>query len=724
MSAAAAAAEGLGSVIKSCRTIMRKDKGLSGELDRLPLLTWILLLKFLDDYDAVREVEAELGGTDFRPTIEAPYRWRDWGSAKTGLTGDDLLTFVNAERLTFPDGSKGVGLLRYLRQLQGADGRDRRDVIATVFGGVENRMRSGYLLRDILNKIDTLHLARSSELEMLGHVYETMLRELRDAAGDSGEFYTPRAVVRFMVEAVKPRLGEVVLDPACGTGGFLVEAHRALQEQCRTAEDFQVLQTSLRGGEAKPLPYLLAQMNLVLHGIEDPNIDPENSLRHKLMQLGESDRVDVILTNPPFGGEEERGVLANFPPDRRTTETAALFLQLILRRLRRGTAAMPGGRCAVVVSDGFLSTRGVLSKIKEDLMREANLHTVVRLPKGVFAPYTPIKTNLLFFDYGIPTETVWFYEIPKPHGRQMYTKTKPLRYEELSSILEEWWDERSETDRAWSMSADELRSRDFDLDIVNPHHPVDAASHSPAEIIALAQMAAATLNDDVASVEKHLGNLPAPQVPNVVPLGAAVVQRKEWITLKDDVDYQLVTVSLHGRGIRPRGLKSGSEIKMRQQQVLRFNDLLVAEIDAKVGGYGLVPAALEGAIVSSHYFVYEVNEEIVNLRFLDWYLRSGLPEMDVQPYVKGSTNYASIRQHHFPLLELNLPGKDWQDEFVARMDELAAAADAALVKVDALQTELRAVLPSVLMRTFAPREEPTTEVDTQQSGRRHSRAKV
>lgn len=707
-----AAAEDLSSVIKSCRTIMRKDKGLSGELDRLPLLTWILLLKFLDAYDAVREAEAELAGMDFRATIEAPYRWRDWGAADAGLTGDDLLSFVNAERLTFPDGSKGAGLLRYLRQLQGADGRDRRDVIATVFDGVENRMRSGYLLRDVLNKIDTLHLARSSELELLGHVYETMLRELRDAAGDSGEFYTPRPVVKFMVEAVKPRLGEIVLDPACGTGGFLVEAHRVLQEQCRTTEDFQILQTSLRGGEAKPLPYLLAQMNLVLHGVEDPDIDPGNSLRHKLVQLGEADRVDVILTNPPFGGEEERGVLANFPPDRRTTETAALFLQLILRKLRRGTEVAPGGRCAVVVSDGFLSTRGVLSKIKEDLMRGANLHTVVRLPKGVFAPYTPIKTNLLFFDYGKPTDTVWFYEVPKPQGRQMYTKTKPLPYEELGSILEDWWEERAETDRAWSVSAEDLRAREFDLDIVNPHHPVDAASHSPAQIIALAQVAAATLHDDVRMVEKRLEQLPTPQSPNVVPLSAAVTQRKEWITLQDDEDYQLATVSLHGRGIRPRGTKSGGEIKMKQQQMLRANDLLVAEIDAKVGGYGLVPPALEGAVVSSHYFVYEVDENVVNMRFLDWYLRSGLAEMDVQQYVKGSTNYASIRQHHFPLLELNLPARDWQDEFVARMGEVAAAADAALVKVDALQTELRAVLPSVLMRTFAPADEqPVGEIE-------------
>lgn len=698
----ASIADQMATIVKSCRSIMRKDKGLSGELDRLPMLTWLLLLKFLDDYDLVREAEADLASSRFVPTIHAPYRWRDWAAIGSPLTGDDLLRFVNLDEVETTAGARGPGLLSYLRALSGENERDRRDVVSTVFAGVDNRMRNGYLLRDVLNKVDSLHLNKSVELESLGHVYESMLRELRDAAGDSGEFYTPRPVVRFMVEATNLRLGDVVLDPACGTGGFLVEAYSNLKTQAKTAEDFVTLQSSIQGGEAKSLPYLLAQMNLVLHGVEDPNIDPGNSLRHKLSEIGERDRVDVILTNPPFGGEEERGVLDNFPPDRRTSETSALFMQLILRKLRRPKQGRGGGRAAVVVSDGFLSTRGVLGRVKEDLLDQANLHTIVRLPKGVFAPYTPIKTNILFFEYGAPTEDVWFYELSKPQGRQMYTKTKPLPYEDLNEVLENWWSDRHETSTSWKVSATELAARGFDLDVVNPHRPVDAETQSPAEIIDLAHRGASTLVDEVSTLSHRLRELPKPELLALKPLSAAISQRKKYITIDDDTEYKLVTVSLHGRGLKPRGSKLGSEIKTKKQYMLQANDLVVAEIDAKMGGWGLVPASLAGSIVSGHYFVYDIDDAAINRRFLDWYLRSELPETDIQQFVKGSTNYASIRGSHFPLLEIHFPSRKWQDDFVERMDVLAEAALAAERKVDALQVEIQSILPSVLMRTFQP----------------------
>ena len=244
-----------------------------------------------------------------------------------------------------PDGKKGPGLFAYLRGLQGANGGDRRDVIATVFKGTINRMINGYLLRDVINKVSDIHFTSSDEIHTLGHLYESMLKEMRDAAGDSGEFYTPRAVVRFMVEVMNPKLGEVILDPACGTGGFLVESFKHLEKQCKTVEDRQILQNqSIFGGEAKSLPYLLAQMNLVLHGLESPKIDPLNSLRFPLREIGDRDRVDIIMTNPPFGGEEERGILGNFPEDKQTSETALLFLQLIMRKLRRPDHPRPSGR--------------------------------------------------------------------------------------------------------------------------------------------------------------------------------------------------------------------------------------------------------------------------------------------------------------------------------------------------------------------------------------------
>jgi type I restriction enzyme M protein len=292
----------LGSLIKSARDIMRKDKGLNGDLDRLPMLTWIMFLKFLDDLEQIREQEALMAGKKFRPAVETPYRWRDWAAKEDGTTGDELIAFINNEETTRPDGKKGQGLFAYLRNLQSANGGDRRDVIANIFRGVINRMVSGYLLRDVVNKINGIHFTSSDEIHTLGHLYESMLREMRDTAGDSGEFYTPRPVVRFMVEAINPRLGEVVLDPACGTGGFLVEAFSHLEKQCKTVEDRKTLQEkSILGGEAKPLPYLLSQMNLLLHGMEFPGITYGNSLAKPLNEIGDRDRVDIILTNPPFG---------------------------------------------------------------------------------------------------------------------------------------------------------------------------------------------------------------------------------------------------------------------------------------------------------------------------------------------------------------------------------------------------------------------------------------
>jgi type I restriction enzyme M protein len=470
-------AQQLGSVIKSARDIMRKDKGLNGDLDRLPLLTWILFLKFLDDSERLREEEATLSGERFRPAVERPYRWRDWAAKEDGITGDELKAFINLEEAVRPDGTRGLGLFTYLRKLQGVDEVDRRNVIANVFRGVTNRMESGYLLRDVLTKVNRIHFDSSEEMHTLGRLYESMLREMRDAAGDAGEFYTPRAVIRFMVEVADPRLGETILDPACGTGGFLVEAYQHLAEQARTVERRQLLQGStIFGQEAKPLPYLLAQMNLLLHGLENPQIEYGNSLSVKLTEIGERDRVDVILTNPPFGGEEERGILSNFPQDKQTSETALLFLQLIMRKLRRGQRP---GRAGIVVPNGTLFGEGVCGRIKEELLTEFNLHTVVRLPNGVFAPYTPIPTNLLFFEHGGPTKDVWFYEHVLPEGRKNYTKTQPLQYEEFGSCLA-WWRDRKENERAWKVPAAEILANGCNLDRKNPRAAVDF-EHLPPE---------------------------------------------------------------------------------------------------------------------------------------------------------------------------------------------------------------------------------------------------
>jgi type I restriction enzyme M protein len=481
----------LGSLIKSARDIMRKDKGLSTDIDRLPLLTWVMFLKFLDDLEQTEESKAKMRGEKYKSAIEAPYRWRDWAAKEDGVTGPELLAFINQDEAMRPDGKRGTGLLSHLRGLQGnpetTAGRRRR-VVATVFKDITCRMISGYLLRDVVNKVNGIQFLAKEELFTLGTLYETMLREMRDAAGDSGEFYTPRAVVRFMVTVTDPKIGETVLDPACGTGGFLVETYQHIEKQCKTVQDRKALQErTLLGGEAKPLPFLLCQMNLLLHGLETPQVDPENSLRFKLTELGDKDRVDVVLTNPPFGGEEEAGIKGNFPGDMQTAETALLFLQLIMRRLRRpGHGSSQGGRAAVVVPNGTLFGDGVCARVKELLLKEYNLHTVVRLPNGVFAPYTPIPTNLLFFDRSGPTTEIWYYEIPPPEGRKNYSKTQPMPFEDFGECIT-WWAKRSENDRAWKVPVKDVLKYDSaaqlltaNLDVKNPNAG-EALEHLPPE---------------------------------------------------------------------------------------------------------------------------------------------------------------------------------------------------------------------------------------------------
>jgi type I restriction enzyme M protein len=481
-------AQQLGSLIKSARDIMRKDKGLNGDIDRLPMLTWVMFLKFLDDLENIHEQKAAIAGKPYKPIIKPPYRWRDWAAKEDGISGDDLLRFVNLTEAVRADGTQGMGLFEYLRQLRGSDGgKDQRDVIASIFKGVTNRMDSGFLLREIINKVNGIHFSSSEEIHTLSHLYESMLKEMRDAAGDSGEFYTPRAVVRFMVEVTNPLLGETILDPACGTGGFLVEAFNHLSKQAKTVQDRRVLlEDSIFGGEAKPLPFLLAQMNLLLHGVETPQIDPRNSLITPLRDIGDKDRVDIILTNPPFGGEEEKGIQGNFPDDMQTGETALLFLQLIMRKLRRTPKP---GRAGVIVPNGTLFGDGVCARIKEELLRHFNLHTIVRLPNGVFSPYTGIPTNLLFFDRSGPTQDIWYYEQPLPEGRKNYTKTQPLQYEEFADCMA-WWNNRTENDRAWKVPVsqiikfdDEKRQVSVNLDLKNPNGKADFEHLPPAQLV-------------------------------------------------------------------------------------------------------------------------------------------------------------------------------------------------------------------------------------------------
>ena len=365
-------------------------------------------------------------------------------------------------------------------------------------------MQSGYILRDVLDKVTEIHFSSSEEIHTLSLMYESMLKEMRDAAGDSGEFYTPRPLVRMIVKAVDPKPGEVLLDPAAGTGGFLVESYEHLVPQCKTVQDFERLQRgTLWGIEAKPLPFLLCEMNLLLHGVESPQIDPLNALRFRMSEIGDRDRVDIIVTNPPFGGEEEKGIQRNFPVDRQTAETALLFLQLIMRKLRRPGAKGTGGRAGVIVPNGTLSGDGVAARIKQDLLEGFNVHTIVRLPDGVFSPYTPIPTNVLFFDRSGPTKDIWFYEHPLPEERRGYTKTKPLQYEEFDPLFR-WWKSRKNTERAWKVPVSRVRDDGWNLDLRNPNRVADLSQRAPKELLGELIATEQTIIDLFEAIEKAL----------------------------------------------------------------------------------------------------------------------------------------------------------------------------------------------------------------------------
>lgn len=482
----------LSNVIKSIQDIMRKDVGVDGDAQRLGQLVWIFFLKIWDD----REQEIEFIESDYiSPLTDVAWndasgkaqfapdlRWRAWASDTEGATGDDLLTFVDG--ILFP-------ALQGMEPGPRSDDpalearRKRRALIKSVFEGSYQYMKSGTLLRQVINRVqEAIDFNDSRSRHLFGDIYEQLLKDLQ-GAGNAGEYYTPRAVTQFAVDMVDPKLGETILDPACGTGGFLACAiEHVRKKQVKTPKQEQRLQGSIRGVEKKPLPHLLATTNMIVHGIDVPTgIRHDNTLTRPLRDIGMRDRVDVILTNPPFGGMEEDGVENNFPAEFRTRETADLFLLLIIEMLK------PGGRAAVVLPDGTLFGEGVKTRIKKRLLEECELHTIVRLPKGAFAPYTSIQTNLLFFEKGRPTKEIWYYQHPYPPGYKSYSKTKPMRIEEFEPE-KAWWKKRRENEFAWRIDIDEIRERGYNLDIKNPN-AVEADLEDPDLLLERYHQAAA-----------------------------------------------------------------------------------------------------------------------------------------------------------------------------------------------------------------------------------------
>ncbi len=664
----------LNAAIKSARDMMRKDAGLNGDLDRIPQLAWLL---FLRAFDAL-EQRRELTERDYRPTIEEPYRWRDWAADPvSGRTGTELLDFVNGE------------LLPYLRGLVGSRLHDPRDTLASVFKETFNRMLSGYLLRDVVNKVNEVNFNSSDDIHTMAHLYESMLREVRDAAGDSGEFYTPRPVIRFVVQQVDPRLGETVLDPACGTGGFLVEAYEHLAPSVETVEQRRELQANLRGIEKKPLPYLLGMMNLVLHGIEQPAIVRNNALAHPVTQIRAADRVDVVVTNPPFGGEEEKAIQTNFPAATRTAETALLFLQVIDRILKSG------GHCGMIVPNSLLFGDGVAARVKERLLRECNLHTVVRLPPGAFAPYTDIPTNLLFFEKTGRTREVWFYELASPEGRKKYSKTRPIRFEEFADCRA-WWggstrEGRVETEWAWRVPIGEIEARAYNLDLKNPRRE-DLAHRPPGELVTELVQAEHEMLGALEEISEELDVFSADgnRARAWVATRFEDIMRLDLdeVAVEPDRTYPNVGVLSFGRGLFEKPPIDGAATSASRLYRIRAGQLIYSRLFAFEGAYAAVDPRFDGFFVSNEFPTFTLDEARVDIGFLAAYLRS--PAI-WEELAKGSKGLGLRRQRVHPetLLAhtISLPPIDEQRVIrllIEKIDSVAMQHEKAASRIGAL----------------------------------------
>lgn len=450
----------ISAIIKSIQKIMREDHGVDGDAQRLSQLCWMLFLKIFDE----KEAEKELLNPDYKSPIPEELRWRNWASNDEGMTGEQLLDFINNK--LFPT-------LKDLR----TSSDDSAKIVRSVFEDSFNYMKSGTQIRKVINKLDEIDFNTKSDHDQFGKIYEELLQSLQ-SAGNAGEFYTPRALTSFIVKIVNPQLGEKVFDPACGTGGFLTSVVEHLRaNDVHTAEDEARIKSTVRGVELKSLPHMLCITNMILHGISIPtNISHDDTLSRPLKDVTTEDKVDVVVANPPFGGTVKEGILANFPKSFQTKETADLFLLLFIKLLKEG------GRAGIVLPDGSLSGEGVKERIREKWLTDCNLHTIIRLPNSVFAPYATVSTNLLFFEKGKPTKEVWYYEHQLPEGQKAYSKTKPIRLEEFDPVLE-WWNDRKEGQNSWKVNIEEILANHCNLDSKNPNRNDDEEIRESAEIV-------------------------------------------------------------------------------------------------------------------------------------------------------------------------------------------------------------------------------------------------
>jgi type I restriction enzyme M protein len=623
----------IGNIIKTLQNIIRKDQGVSGDAQRIEQLGWMITLKIIDDKDT----ELELIQDNYKSPIPKKLQWRNWAADSEGATGDALKEFVDQK--LFPG----------LKNIDVSGGNKRALIIREIFEGTNNYMKNGTIIRQVLNQLNEINFNDSSDRHLFGDIYETILRDLQ-SAGNYGEFYTPRAITEFMTEIINPRLGEKVLDPACGTGGFLTSAIENIRKQdVKSVDDLKVLEKTIHGMEFKPLPFMLCISNLVLHDISVPNVDYTDSLNREYTSIGQKDKVDVILANPPFGASVADKVETNFPLNFRTTESADLFLLLMIRYLK------DGGRAAIVLPDGSLTGDGVKSRIRQHWLETCNLHTIIRLPNSVFKPYATVATNLIFFTKGSPTTKIWYTQHQYPIGTKSYSKTNPIKGDDFKPI-KDWWNNRKEDGNSWIVQINDIFKNGYDLDIKNPTSKQTSGSKSiQAHIESLRN----DLVDIDSEIEEILLSITKIELSTMTELGSVCNVIKGNIGIKKAIpgDFPLVTTS-EERGSHLEYQFDDEAVCIPMVSSTGYGHASIKRIHYQSGKFAL------GTILVA---VIPKDKEKLSAKYLYYYLNNFKEEL-VVPLMKGMAN-VTLSVEKIKTIKLVVPSIEKQIELIQLMEK-------------------------------------------------------
>lgn len=623
-------------IIDGIRKVMWQDTGLNGDAQRIEQLGWMLFLKVFSDKDK----ELEILNDEYESPIPDELHWDNWAGDDEGMTGDELAEFV--DRQLFP-------VLRNLQIGASDDLANKRALIVReVFEGNNNYMKSGINLRKVLNKLNEIDFNIAKDRHAFGELYETILKELQ-SAGKSGEFYTPRAITEFITEIVDPQLGEKVLDPSCGTGGYLTASIEHLKKQANSVEERKSIAKNVIGWEYKPLPYLLATTNLILHDIEKPNITFRDSLDQPLSSYTEKNRVDVILANPPFGGIVANNNENNFPQNYRTKESADLFLVLMIQLLKNG------GRAGIVLPDGSLTGEGVKQRIRKKLLEECNLHTIIRLPNSVFKPYATVASNLLFFEKGSPTKEIWYYQHTYPEGVKSYSKTNPLKLEELAPI-KDWWFNRVENEVAWKVPVETIINQDYDLDIKNPNSNTELTPKSSGDLIEALKNDLSDINADIDEVQNSLTQIDEFKIKSIGQL-CDVIKGNTGIKKAEDGDFPLVTTA-EERGSHNTFQFDTEAVCIPLVSSSGHGHASIKRVHFQSGKFAL------GSILAA---VIPKSDSQISAKFLYYYLNNFKDDLLV-PLMKGMAN-VSLSVSKIKTVKIKVPSLDKQTDLVYLMEK-------------------------------------------------------